>query len=509
MRCAFLSVLCLSVLVTACEEDDLNAVVSYPDPSVDDTPPDAPFQTGQRRDVADAHATYELSGVNDYVGGVVMPGDLDGDGFGDLVIWGTLQNDPEIVPCEDGCPGFEQVAVDVIYGGPHIAADAELVASAHLLSPHVRASLSGRVAAAGDVNGDGNADLLVSVVGNDCDAQGSVYLVLGGARLTGTLDVRDVGGLLREDGSCTGYGGSAGIGDVDDDGFTDFMVTAPDAMSAYLYYGGSAALPMRRSEADAEATFVDAPFRGARPAGDVNGDGVDDFLLYGSPSSELEHLGETHPENPPTYYLVLGGARRTGTLSVEGVATRIDATYLSALGDVDGDGFGDLGGTRTAAEGAPDGFLIGGRGSWPTTLDMSDAGAWIERGVHSDSGLTRFASAGDLDGDGHLDLIYADSAYASDTLAGSTGGPPPRGAVLLFAGPIEMAAGSLDPEDATVFLGRLDDAELMPGMLRGHDSIGSGIATGDDLDGDGIDDMVLAANHAPDGGRVYLWLGRD
>ena len=55
--------------------DDLNAVVGIQDPSVDDTPPEATFEAGQRR----ITATPSIGAG--YVDGMPLPGDLDGDGY--------------------------------------------------------------------------------------------------------------------------------------------------------------------------------------------------------------------------------------------------------------------------------------------------------------------------------------------------------------------------------------------------------------------------------------------
>lgn len=496
---------CFVLLVTACGSiggpslDELNATTAFPDPSVDTTiPPDAPFVPGQRRDAGDTEATYVRPTWNGYIEGVAMPGDLDGDGHDDLIFFGTEHDEPDIVPCDDGCPGFSRFVIDVVYGGAHVRGADALEPAARIESPHVN-GLRASVAAGGDVDGDGDADLIVSVGTSGCE-QGSVYVVSGGARLSGTNDVRDLGALLREEGTCTGYGAGAGVGDVDDDGLADFVITAPEDGRGYLYYGAAGEAPARRAEADADASFTGAPIRRALSAGDVNGDGVGDLLLRAADTDA----------GASTYFLVLGGERRAGEVALDEGATRIEGVEVSPIGDVDGDGLDDLGVTGRVATNDGWGQLIAGRESWPAELDLDEAGAWVERGdVIQTLGDTRFVAAGDLNADGHADLLYVDSAFGSDAPGESPDDPAPRGAVLLFAGPIDLAGGALHPDDATIFVGRRYEDANQAGRQRGFDQLGDGIATGGDLDGDGIDDLVLAATSAPDGGRVYLWRGRE
>src|SRR5690606_28840800 len=138
-----------------------------------------------------------------------------------------------------------------------------------------------------------------------------------------------------------------------------FVITAPEDGRGYLYYGAAGEAPARRAEADADASFGGAPIQSAQSAGDVNGDGVGDLLLRAAES-----------DGSSTYFLVLGGERRAGEAALDEVATRIEGVEVSPIGDVDGDGFDDLGVAGRTATNEGWGQLIAGRESWPEELDL-------------------------------------------------------------------------------------------------------------------------------------------
>jgi hypothetical protein len=476
--------------------DELNAVQAVPDSRIDSTPADAPFAAGQMRDVGDADAVYVSSLPNEFVSGAVMPGDLDGDGYDDLVLWAHRSNDPDIVDCSAGCPGFSQLAVHIDYGGPTLSA--EIVPDATIESWHV-AGLESWVAAGGDVDGDGRPDLLLSV-GGECQ-QGNVFTLHGGPRLSGTMDVRDVSGVIRETGACTGFGTAIGLGDLDADGIDDFAIAARASGRTYLFYGRAERALERRDEAHADAVLTADIERGigpAQPAGDVNGDGFDDLIVSHAPDGNYE-------ERPAEWFVVLGGARLTGEVSAAAIGTRLDAAMVRGLGDLDGDGYAELGVTRNAS--GIDAYVLAGRAEWPDALGPDDGALRIERAPGaSPFGATALRPAGDVDGNGALDFLYTDADASADEF--------PRGEVHLFLGPRSLADDTLALDAGATLLGQLWLSEH-DGSTRGFDElgnwsweIGDGLAAGTDLDGDGLDDMAIVAMNAPNYGRVYVWRGR-
>lgn len=478
--------------------EELNDVHAIPDPAVDPAiDPDDPYAPGQDRDVGDADGVYVSPVPNEFVHGVAMPGDLDGDGYADLVLYGQRHNDPDIVDCSAGCPAFSQLAVHVAYGGPRFAEDGVVRPDATLLSWHL-SDLAAWVAPAGDLDGDGRPDLLISVSGH-CQ-QGNVFVLYGGPRLSGTRDVRDLGGVIREQGSCTGFGHAVGVGDVDADGRGDFVIAAPESGRAYLFHGG-ARLEGRLDETAADAVLLagEDGVGPAQPAGDVDGDGIDDLLIGPAPGDLLE-------ASAGGWTLILGGARRTGEVSIASLGTRVEGAMARGLGDLDGDGRAELGVTRHARD--LDGFVIGGRETWPGAMGVDDGTLRVTREPHEETGdgTTAFRPAGDVNGDGAPDFLYADSRASGDDA--------PRGRLYLFLGPTSVDAATLDLEDAVTFLGQIwrSTHDERP---RGYDTLGTwswhlgdGLAAGTDLDGDGLDDIAVVARIAPDYGRVYLWRGR-
>lgn len=490
----------LSLLLTAaCGGPDPSFDVPVPsaDPRVDDTPADAPFRPGQRRDVADADLEFDSPAYNRFVSGVSMPGDLDGDGLEDLVIWSDERADPDLVDCSRGCPGFQRLVLSIAYGGARFAASGSMDTDATLVGWYLNGARSW-VEPAGDLDGDGLADLLIGVTG-DCQ-QGNVFTLYGGPRRSGESEVRDLPGVLRESEACSGFGRATGVGDLDGDGFDDFVVAAPDADATYLFYGSATRPAARRSEDDADVVFVTALPDGigpARPAGDVNGDGYADLLIANAPDA-------TTDEAPGTWHLVLGGARLAGQVTIESISTRFAAALAQGLGDLDGDGLDDIGVTLNRT--GMDGYVLGGRTSWPSTLAPEDGSLRIERAASGAS--TALHPVGDVDGDGHLDFAYTDSRDSGDAIA--------RGALHLFLGPVSLSDDELDLATSTAYLGQRWTSDRGEVTERGYDVLGdwtwhygNGFAGGSDLDGDGLDDMAIIGRRAPESGRLYIIRGRS
>jgi hypothetical protein len=271
---------------------------------------------------------------------IASAGDVDADGLDDFLVgtqgldlWGTQD-----------VAGHAYVLDGSLEG--HVAlSEVSPALEAESITPYTGAS----VAAAGDVNGDGQADILVGDVADEAmgERTGAAYLLLGPihddvslsdahAKLTGAAAFDDAGYAL------------AAAGDVDDDGFDDFLVGAPNDLSygpghAYLIHGpvtGTSSL------ADAPTTFSgenDGDQAGASVAGgdDINGDGYADFVI-GAPSAKptrgLEGIA----------YVVFGPVEGDVSLADADVRLIDEETSVhlggsvALCGDVNGDGVGDL-----------------------------------------------------------------------------------------------------------------------------------------------------------------------
>jgi hypothetical protein len=168
------------------------------------------------------------------------------------------------------------------------------------------------VAGAGDVDGDGYADFLVGASSNNDAAAsaGAAYLVLGGpSPISGSLaSAIEYSGLASDDRAGQAL---AGAGDLDRDGFDDFLIGAPGARAgakepgaAYLVLGGPS--PASAPLSDADVRYVGVMGFGnagisVAGGGDVDADGVLDVLVGDFQDSE----GGT---DAGAAFLVLGGS---------------------------------------------------------------------------------------------------------------------------------------------------------------------------------------------------------
>ncbi|HJX52702.1 MAG TPA: hypothetical protein VJ801_08055 [Polyangia bacterium] len=424
----------------------------------------------------------------------IMPGDLDGDGYGDMVV-------------------LEGMCVHILYGAgslPHVldtAKTATLVGSSAMnescltgysVEPNgppvpVQAYQLDLVAA-GDVDRDGFADFLVFFDGrNDWYPDLATkhvlgtYLVYGGpTRLTGRH-------LLAE--SSAAFFASAyaptGLGDVNGDGFADIgaldagLGLPGPAGTVAVFFGsatrftGEIALDRAEAHLSGPAGYLGL---GLHPAGDLNGDGYADFVV-----------GEFKNDPPwgcdqlvTRVWIVLGGTGVVGTFSldtlpfIEGKIIWNNSGYAVPLGDLDGDGFddlavstchnpgqsGDTGSDTNILFGRPDLSTL--QGPWDVTFPNTSS----------------LVSA-DVDGDGIRDLIVG-NPDANDG----------NGVVYIRRGTGARLSGSIDPT-----LGSL----AIPSSYRGNGSclscgeaVGLWLIAGSDVDNDGVADILVGADVATD-----------
>lgn len=228
------------------------------------------------------------------------------------------------------------------------------------------------VASAGDVNGDGLADIIVGAPQSDPSSRadaGRSYVVFGKAdaaavNLSSVAAATPTGGFVingQTAGDLSGYS-VASAGDVNGDGYADVIIGAPqndaiasDAGRSYVVFGKATTAAVDLA-ALGTAGFVingqaanDGSGISVASAGDFNGDGLADLLIganLATPSSTRAFAGRT--------YLVLGKTTTTavnlsdvengtGGFVVNGTTTE-DYTGLSvaAAGDVNADGFADI-----------------------------------------------------------------------------------------------------------------------------------------------------------------------
>ncbi len=362
----------------------------------------------------------------------------------------------------------------------------------------------------GDVNGDGLDDLLFG--GADVDngstlETGAVYLVFGKA--TGWAK-----NTPAKNADVTFIGEAAGdmvseaisiAGDINGDGFSDILISTVNANSSagrtYLIFGKASGWVPKFYLANATASIEgeaanDMNGYAAGGVGDVNGDGFDDFYV-GSP-----YRDQPGTNNGRVYLFfgkASGWAKHMSPLKCDASFYSSDGAHLSGNmmggGDINGDGLDDL------AMGA-DGFsssagkvyiMFGKKTGWAKNVNVetsSDASIVGEATTKGNFGYG-ISLSGDLNGDGIQDLVAA-AAWNSEVASNA-------GKTYIFIGKTSgwgknVSAASADAS----FLGEAS------GNVAGY-----GISSGGDLNGDGIDDLVIGASGANTGtGKAYVVLGK-
>jgi hypothetical protein len=222
--------------------------------------------------------------------GVASAGDVNADGFGDVIVGAPVQS-----------AGTEEEGNAFVYLGSSRGLGAEPALTLDNPEGRTDGQFGTSVAAAGDTNGDGYGDVVVGAPGNGADHRGGAYVYRGsstGLPATPSATLSDPDGTMIE----TGFGFAvAHAGDVNTDGFADIVVGAPfqDAGSlnegnAFVYRGSnSGTVTTPYWNLDCPGGEVEARFGwSVAPAGDVNGDGYSD-LVVGVPWHDIPTAGPT------------------------------------------------------------------------------------------------------------------------------------------------------------------------------------------------------------------------
>lgn len=409
----------------------------------------------------------------------------------------------------------------------------------------------GSVSSAGDINGDGIDDLLIGASNASLGA-GETYVIYGTAEgFGGSFELASLDGSngfvilgpLPGDSSGTSV---SSAGDVNGDGIDDIVIGASradpggneSAGITYVIYGrdasSSGGFPalFELSSLDGSNGFMiqgidteDFSGHSVSSAGDINGDSVNDILIgahLAEPGGN-DRAGET--------YVVFGrNTSVTGPFAaafdfssldgsngfvMHGISIESMSGYsVSCAGDVNDDGLDDIviGARRANANGVyrPGqayvvyGSASGFSGSMQlSTLDGTNGFA-INGINQTDNCGVSVSSAGDVNGDGVSDiLIGADEAYPGERVV--------AGESYVVFGRSEAVSGGFGP---SFDLSSLDGTNgfVLKGVDPGDQS-GNSVSSAGDVNGDGVDDILIGASRAaPNGvlgaGETYVVFGK-
>lgn len=473
---------------------------------------------------------------------VSSAGDVNGDGFDDVVIGASAANSAGNTRPSAG-------ESYLIFGGPTLPTTIDLAnlgsGGITILGANAH-DHSGTVSSAGDINGDGFDDLIIgapvaSALGDAKPRAGESYVIFGSASLPATIDLSSLGslgtifyGVNSFDTSGTSI---SGAGDVNGDGFDDLIIGADEADAlnntkslageSYVIFG-AASLPATIDLVNLGSAGItifgadtgDKSGASVKKAGDVNGDGFDDLVIGATEADGANNAKSLAGDS----YVIFGSASLPATidlanLGVGGITIHgvdnIDrsGTSVSAAGDINGDGIDDLivgaaGGASisNARASAGESYVIFGSPSLPTILELANlgsAGITIFGAETFDRSGTSVSSAGDVNGDGFDDILIGasggDGAANAKTAAGES--------YIIFGGL------SLPP---TIDLANLTSGGVIIYGVDSFDQSGGAVNKAGDVNGDGYDDFVIGAigaqginNASSRTGEGYIVFGRD
>ncbi len=467
---------------------------------------------------------------------VSTAGDINGDGFSDVLIGSPNSNS-----------GTGSV---LVYHGS--ASGSQTTPNTTISGSQASALYGISVSTAGDVDGDGYSDIVVgsSDYDNGETNEGAAFVYRGSASgIVATAYWTSESNLAN-----SRFGSSVSTGgDVNGDGYSDIIAGAPDNFlltgKAFLFFGSSSGI-----SAVPDWTFEDVINLGEQlgscvsTAGDVNGDGFSDVIV-GCPQY-------SNGESAEGRALVFHGSSSGLSVTPDWIneSNQVSANYgkcVFTAGDINGDGFSDvIVGAKSYDNGETDegsAFVYNGSSS-----GLSSTSNWTTASGQTNS-LFGFsvASAGDVNGDGYTDVIIGAPAYDNGHVDegrffayyGSTSGLPAiadysviegnqtgaqLGSSISTAGDVNgdgysdvligvpfFDLGQIDEGLVYLIFGSPTGLEYGVGWSAESNQAGAqfanSVATAGDVNGDGYSDIIVGANRYDSGqtneGSVYVWLG--
>ena len=320
-------------------------------------------------------------------------------------------------------------------------------------------------------------------------------------------------------------------GDVNGDGIDDVIIGAggtdldntSNSGSGYVIFGSDSGFPhpLNLAAIDGDNGFVingvnesDYLASALSSAGDINGDAIDDFVLAASSAAPNgnDRAGVSYvifgSNNGFTHPYSLSSLNGDNGFVINGVNENDrSGRSVSAAGDVNDDGFGDLiiGAPFTDLNGHADYgssyVIFGSDSTFPSPLNLStidgDNGFIINGLAHGDRLGTSVSAAGDINDDG-IDDVVIGAPWTKPDGATRTGS-----AYVVFGSDKEIPhpfdLSSIDGSNGVIIIG---DSE--------NDDFGESVSAAGDVNGDGINDVIIGAfrDFSGQAGSAYAILGR-
>ena len=445
---------------------------------------------GQPFSLSASDATVRGTQEDDLAGTAVAGHcDLDGDGLDDLLVGAPDQDE-----------GGSNSGRSYVVRGSELASGGtlDLYYSKESLIGQAPGDYSGSsLACNGDVNGDGEADILVGSPGHG-SSQGAVHLVLG-SEFSGDMDLFDASFWMEGENPGDLLGTEVTFaGDVDGDGLSEVLLGswANDDQGtfsgkAYLIAGedlsGGARLALGSDAVSWQGEAGgDRLGHSVAGIGDVDGDGLDDVAMgaYGYDSGgTLSYQGAV--------YVHLSSDGISGQGNSAGAASQVlvgdDAKHyagysLSPLGDLDEDGAADFlvgaSGYSSSSGGGGAAYVVWGSELSGGVASLADVSLVLEGEMVGDSVASSLSAVGDVDRDGLPDFLVGASSVDANH--------PDGGQAYLMLG------SDVSPSSSAMSLGQ---ASFVFSSSASRELAGAAVSGGD-FDGDGFSDIVVGAPSA-------------
>ena len=400
---------------------------------------------------------------------IAPAGDVDGDGFSDIIIGAYL---------------YDQSEVNTGSAYLYFGTDAGTTLSGYVtFAGYQKESWYGwAVAGAGDVNGDGYSDIMVGARYHDSSKpnEGAAFVYFGNAEKI--FPFTDAVILGEQQDAWLGSA-LASAGDVNGDGYSDLVIGAypydngqTDEGTALIYHGGGVAGHDASRTVLSDSVGLRQFGSVVADAGDINADGYDDVIIS-SPGTDPLAAGRT---------TIAYGSREGVRLNWSKIIAIPFGRTVAGAGDVNGDGYADV------VIGNPNYNNTGNGGETriyygsPTGIDTLGFEVLTEANNGSLFG-SAVAGAGDLNGDHFADVVVGAPKYKVGNEA--------RGAAFVYYG---SASGLI----------------TTPKILEGKSnnaSMGASVAGLGDTNGDHYGDLVIGApttnTAAAEGGMAWIYYG--